>query len=182
VLYTGRLDAEKQMEVWLQAAALLSEHVDVQFLIGGHGSERPQLEVLSRRLGLEKRLHFFGYLSEEEYPLVYHLADVFCLTSEVELQSIATLEAISSGLPAVGVRAGALPELIRGGENGYLAAPRDVPALAQGLLRILSDAARRREMGQCSRTIAQQHDLRTTIRRYEEFLMDASHARGLARA
>jgi 1,2-diacylglycerol 3-alpha-glucosyltransferase len=182
VLYTGRLDAEKRMDVWLQAAALLSKQVDVQFLIGGHGSERPRLEQLCRSLGLDERLHFFGYLSEDEYPLVYHLADVFCLTSEVELQSIATLEAISSGLPAVGVRAGALPEIIRDGENGYLADSGDVPALARGLHRILSDAPRKREMGQCSRTIAEQHDLGTTIRRYEELLMHASHARSLAHA
>jgi glycosyltransferase involved in cell wall biosynthesis len=181
VLYTGRLDAEKQMGVWLRAAALVARQMDVQFLIGGNGSERARLELLSAELGLEDRVHFFGYLSEEEYPLVYRLADVFCLTSEVELQSIATLEAISSGLPAVGVRAGALPELIQGGDNGHLALPGDAVGVAEGLLHVLSNAAQRREMGRHSRTIAQHHDVSTTIKRYEEFLMDASHARGPAR-
>ena len=106
VLYTGRLDAEKQMDVWLHAAAVLTRALDVQFLVGGKGSERTRLEALAQELGLDGRLHFFGYLSDEEYPQVYRLADAFCITSEVELQSIATLEAIASGVPAVGVRAG----------------------------------------------------------------------------
>jgi 1,2-diacylglycerol 3-alpha-glucosyltransferase len=182
VLYTGRLDAEKRMDVWLHAAALLSKKVDVQFLVGGKGSERVRLEALSRHLGLEGRLHFFGYLSEEEYPLVYRLADVFCITSEVELQSIATLEAIASGLPAVGVRAAALPELIHDGHNGYLAEPGDSIGVAQRLYQVLSDASRMREMGRCSRTISEQHDLSKTIESYELFLMEASHTQGLARA
>jgi glycosyltransferase involved in cell wall biosynthesis len=170
------------MEAWLRAAALLSRQVDAQFLVGGNGSERERLEALSRHLGLECRLQFFGYLSEEEYPLVYRLADVFCITSEVELQSIATLEAISTGLPVVGVRAGARPELIRHGENGYLAEPGDPVGVAQGLLRILSDPSGRREMGRCSRTISEQHDLNKTIEAYENLLMKSSRRMSVAAA
>jgi glycosyltransferase involved in cell wall biosynthesis len=182
VLYTGRLDAEKQMDAWLHAAALLSRQVDAQFLVGGNGSERTRLEALSRHLGLESRLHFFGYLSEAEYPLVYRLADVFCITSEVELQSIATLEAISSGLPAVGVRAGALPELIRHGENGYLAEPGDAIGVARGLYDVLSDNNHRRDMARCSRTISEQHDLTKTMEAYELFLIEASEKTSVGRA
>jgi 1,2-diacylglycerol 3-alpha-glucosyltransferase len=182
VLYTGRLDAEKQMDVWLRAAALLAKKADVQFLVGGKGSERMRLEVLCRHLGLEGRVCFFGYLPEDLYPSVYRLADVFCITSEVELQSIATLEAISSGLPVVAVRAAALPELVHDGRNGYLAEPGDSIGVALHLHRLLSDVTRMREMGRCSRTIAEQHDLSMTIERYELFLMAASRTAELARA
>lgn len=182
VLYAGRLDSEKQMDVWLQAAALLSGRIDVQFLVGGQGSERIRLEALVRHLSLEGRLHFFGYLNEEEYPLVYRLADVFCITSEVELQSIATLEAISSGLPVVGVRAAALPELIHDGRNGFLADPGDSEILAQRLYHVLSDAPLRREMGFRSRIIAEQHELIKTIEAYELLLMETSRMEGSAQA
>lgn len=177
VLYTGRLDAEKQMDVWLRAAAVLVRALDIQFLVGGKGSERVRLEALSRELGLDTRLHFSGYLSDDEYPLVYRLADAFCITSEVELQSISTLEAIASGLPAVGVRAGALPELIRDGENGYLAEPGDSIGIAESLHRLLSDRDRLSEMGRRSRTISEQHDLHQTVARYEVILTEACHAK-----
>ncbi len=177
VLYTGRLDAEKQMDVWLRAAAVLVRALDVQFLVGGKGSERARLEALSRELGLEGRLHFFGYLADDEYPLVYRLADAFCVTSEVELQSISTLEAIASGVPAVGVRAGALPELIRDGENGFLADPGDSIGIARNLHRLFSNRDRLSEMGRCSRTISEQHDLNQTVARYEVILTEACHAK-----
>jgi 1,2-diacylglycerol 3-alpha-glucosyltransferase len=176
VLYTGRLDAEKQMDVWLRAAAVLARTFDVQFLVGGTGSERTRLEGLSKDLGLNSRLQFFGYLSEEEYPLVYRLADVFCITSEVELQSIATLEAIATGVPAVGVRAAALPELIRDDENGCLAEPGDVIGVAARLKSVLSNPDRLCEMRRCSRTIAERHDMHYTLERYEEMFMHACGA------
>jgi 1,2-diacylglycerol 3-alpha-glucosyltransferase len=177
VLYTGRLDAEKQMDLWLRAAALLVRSLDVQFLVGGKGSERPRLEALSQELGLSSRLHFFGYLSEDDYPLVYRLADAFCITSEVELQSIATLEAIASGLPAVGVRAAALPELIHHGENGYLAEPGDAIGIAGHLYQVLSNGGLMSEMGRCSRTIAEQHDLNDTVESYEVILAEVQRAK-----
>lgn len=177
VLYTGRLDAEKRMDVWLRAAAQLAQSADVQFLVGGKGSERSRLESLARELDLERRLHFCGYLSDEEYPSIYRLADVFCMTSEVELQSIATLEAIASGVPAVGVRAAALPELIQDGVNGFLAEPGDVSGIARRLGDVLSDPVGRSEMGQHSRTISQQHDLNLTVERYEVFLQDVCRAK-----
>lgn len=177
VLYTGRLDAEKQMDVWLRAAALLVRALDVQFLVGGKGSERARLEALSEELGLDRRLHFFGYLSDDEYPSVYRLADAFCITSEVELQSIATLEAIASGLPAVAVRAGALPELVREGENGYLADPGDSIGIARELYRLLSDRNLLSETGRASRTISEQHDLNQTVARYDVILTEACQAK-----
>lgn len=180
VLYTGRLDAEKQMDVWLHAAALLAGSMDVQFLVGGKGSERARLESLAGHLGLRHRVTFFGYLSEDQYPLIYRLADAFCITSEVELQSIATLEAMASGLPAVGVRAAALPELIQHGLNGYLAEAGDAAGIAQHLHRLLHDTVIRRTMSEYSRTISEQHKLSTTIERYELFLRHSLRTEVLA--
>jgi 1,2-diacylglycerol 3-alpha-glucosyltransferase len=177
VLYTGRLDAEKQMDVWLRAAAVLARALDVQFLVGGKGSERTRLEALAKELGLDRRLHFFGYLSDEEYPLIYRLADAFCITSEVELQSIATLEAIASGVPAVGVSAAALPELIVNGLNGFLADPGDSIGIARHLHQLLSSPDLGSEMGRRSRTIAERHDLSHTIASYEVILTEACLAK-----
>lgn len=167
VLYTGRLDAEKQMDVWIHAASILSRRLDVQFLVGGNGPERPRLERLARDLGLDGRVRFLGYLHDDFFPLVYRLADVYCITSPVELQSIGTLEAIASGLPAVGVRAGALPELIRDGDNGLLAEPGDAGGVAAALEAVLRRPEAAGRMAGASRTIARHHDLGETVARYE---------------
>jgi glycosyltransferase involved in cell wall biosynthesis len=170
VLYTGRLDAEKEMDVWLRAAAIVARSVDVQFLVGGNGSERARLEAMVPDLGLHEHVRFGGYLHDKDFPHLYNLADVYCITSRVELQSISTLEAIASGIPCVGVRGGALPELIHDEENGSLCPPGDEQAIADALLALLNDPAGRATMGQRSREIAVPHALEDTLSAYELFL------------
>ncbi|MGH2444248.1 MAG: glycosyltransferase, partial [Chloroflexota bacterium] len=159
VLYTGRLDAEKQMDVWLRAAAHLRQSYDAQFIVGGEGGDRSRLEQLARDLDLTPSTRFIGYLPSNDLPDLYALADVYFITSPVELQSISTLEALAAGLPVVGVRSGALPELILHGENGYCAAPGDAKGLAHHLLEILQDAAGQCRMRECSSNVAAGHQL-----------------------
>jgi 1,2-diacylglycerol 3-alpha-glucosyltransferase len=170
VLYTGRLDAEKEMDVWLRAAAIVRRSIDVQFVVGGNGSERARLQSLAARLGLDGHVHFVGYLDEKAFPDVYALADLYCITSRVELQSISTLEAIASGLAIVGVHAGALPELILNGQNGRLCEPGNENEVSAAIVDILEDEARRATMGVRSRELAMTHALEATVSAYDEFL------------
>jgi 1,2-diacylglycerol 3-alpha-glucosyltransferase len=173
VLYTGRLDAEKQMDVWLDAAALVLRHGEAQFVVGGRGTDAERLMERMRRLGIEQAVHFIGYLPDDEYPTIYRLADVYFITSPVELQSITTLEAVSSGLPVVGVRAQALPELVHDDWNGYCVQPGNAIEAAGQLTRLLSDATARAGMGRRSREIALGHNLEESVAAYETLLHDA---------
>lgn len=172
VLYTGRLDAEKDMGVWIRAAARAGN--GAQYVIGGHGADRARLEDLSRTLGLASSVRFIGYLPDHDFPDLYRLADIYFITSPVELQSISTLEALASGLPVVGVRAGALPELIHHDRNGYLVPPGD-SVTAGALLNTLAEAPEiRRIMGSASRAIAETHDLGQSVMHYERLLQRAA--------
>ena len=76
-------------------------------------------------------------------PGLYRLADVFAIASEAELQSLTTLEAMATGLPVAGVDACALGELVRPGENGFLAAPGNAAELAASLDLLCRDASLR---------------------------------------
>jgi glycosyltransferase involved in cell wall biosynthesis len=174
VLYTGRLDAEKQMDVWLRAAQEVAYVHDVQFLVGGRGTDDSRLRALAERVGLARRLHFMGYLDDSVYPAVYRLADVYCITSPVELQSISTLEAVASGLPVVAVRAGALPELVLDGENGYCVEPGNHQETARAIMILLRDDDKRVQMGRRSRAVALGHEVDRCVEAYESLLMAAA--------
>jgi glycosyltransferase involved in cell wall biosynthesis len=179
VLYTGRLDAEKEMTTWLQTAARLAQRTDVQLVIGGEGADRPRLETLVRGLGLERRARFIGYVPDSELPQLYRLADVYLITSPVELQSISTLEAMASGVPIVAVDAGALPELVRDGLNGYLVIPGNWEGAARAVMKVLEDENLRRSMSRQSRDLALEHSIGFTIDAYERlFEQTAIRARG----
>jgi glycosyltransferase involved in cell wall biosynthesis len=171
VLYTGRLDDEKDMPTWIRAAAMALKEVDAHLVIGGQGTARPALERLARDLGIEQHVTFPGYYPVAQLPRLYQSASVYCITSAVELQSISTLEALASGLPVVAAQARALPELVEDGVNGYLARPGDPQAFAAALVRLV----RAPELGQCmgaaGRRRAEEHSLGVVARRHEQLLL-----------
>jgi glycosyltransferase involved in cell wall biosynthesis len=167
VLYAGRLDAEKCMDVWVRAIPRVLEQVDAHFVIGGDGSERRALDELVKALGVSHAVTFIGFRPDDEYPSLFSLADAFAITSPSELQSVVTLEAAASGLPIIAVCAGALPELVSDGENGYLVPVGDSDSVAMAIAKVLIDPTRRQTMGTASRAIATRHDFGRTLDGYE---------------
>lgn len=168
VLYAGRIDPEKRLDLWLEAAYLvLQSGFDAQFLIVGDGAEVRQMSHLAEKLGIAAKVKFAGFLGDADYPRVFSLADVFAISSPAELQSIVTLEAAASGLPLVAVNAGALPELVEDGGNGFLFALDDAEEMAGAVQRLLVNPSLRAQMGRGSRMIAVTHDIERTIEGYE---------------
>jgi glycosyltransferase involved in cell wall biosynthesis len=178
VLYTGRLDPEKSMDVWLRAARATVGSCQAQFLVGGQGVDRERLEALAADLELQNHLRFIGYLPADRYPDLYRLADVYCIAAPVELQSISTLEAVSSGVPVVAVKAGALPELVHHEVNGLLVPSGDSRAMSRALVALLNDSDRRVGMGAAGRRLALEHALDRSLDRYESFLSAAAARAG----
>lgn len=179
VLYTGRLDAEKRLDTWLEAAALVrSKGVDAQFMLVGDGSEAKHLLRLIEKLDLEDSVRWAGFLDDADYERVFSLATAFAIASPAELQSIVTLEAAASGLPIVAVNAGALPELVRDGFNGYLFPEDDAGAMANRLADVLGDEAAAKRMGRRSRLIALPHDIERTIDSYERLFRTVTGSTG----
>jgi len=177
LLYTGRLDAEKDMNTWLRAAARIPASLDTHLVVGGEGTDRPRLERLAADLGLTGRITFPGYLPARDLPLLYQAADAYCITSAVELQSITTLEAAASGLPVIAARVGALPELVEDGITGYLAGQGDVEGFARGMTRVLADPDAGRAMGLAGRARAERHALSMVGRAHESLLASVVNER-----
>ncbi|GLU47796.1 glycosyltransferase [Nocardiopsis ansamitocini] len=168
MVFVGRLDEEKRIDDLIRSLPRLLNHRDVQLALVGTGQRRAELQQLADDLGVAERVRFLGFVSDEELPLVYVAADLFAIGSVAELQSIATLEAMSTGLPVVAADALALPHLVRSGRNGYLYPPGDVATLTQRLLAVLESPERTASMGAASREIAQTHDHRRSLDRFEE--------------
>ena len=170
VLFVGRLTTEKHVGVTLEAVArLVPEIPDITFDIVGGGDQRRNLELTAQRLGIADRVVFHGRVSEEELRAAYTKADVFAIASIAELQSIATMEAMASGLPVVGANAVALPHLVHDGENGYLFEPGDVDDLADKLKRVLTASPEEYlRMQQASLDGVDIHDIQKTLDTFEK--------------
>lgn len=168
VLFLGRVEAEKHIEELLRAAAALDPALDVKVEIIGDGEQRPALEKLASQLGIAHRVHFAGHAPEDYLKQQLTRASVFAMPSRAELQSIATMEAMASGLPVIGAHAMALPHLIHDGENGYLFEPGNVEQFAQLLTRVFTmPHDELLELKRESLRIVQSHDINRTLDTFE---------------
>lgn len=174
VLFVGRLDAEKNVDVLLRALPLLPAGLPVVAEIVGDGSCRRDLEELARTLGVADRVVFHGLVSDQEVIDAYARCDVFCMPGTAELQSLATMEAMAAGMPVVAADAMALPHLVHPGRNGLLFPPGDAPALAAALATVLGSATGRAHMGEASREIIARHDIEATLDAFESLYCEAT--------
>ncbi|MDR9363175.1 MAG: glycosyltransferase [Microbacteriaceae bacterium] len=168
VLFVGRLDYEKRLDILLRAIQQISSEVDVQLDIVGNGGERDNLKILSKELQIEDRVNFLGFVTEEELPKTYERTTVFAMPSIAELQSIATMEAMASGRPVIAADAMALPHLVHSGDNGYLYQPEDATELAGRLREVLTaDEQELERLSENSLHLIQAHDITNTLNIFE---------------
>ncbi len=167
ILYIGRLDKEKRVDVLVKALGLLKNTVSFHAVIAGTGEQYELLQTLVRKLQLQKYITFLGMLPEEELVSLYNIATVFVMPSTAELQSLVTMEAMAIGKPIIGARAGALPYLIKPEENGYLFTPDDTNDLADKLTRILTNDTLQRSMGASSLQLIQKHEIHFIVKELE---------------
>jgi 1,2-diacylglycerol 3-alpha-glucosyltransferase len=167
LLYVGRLDKEKKIDVVLRALPDISRVTGVHLVLAGLGKEKQNLEALAEKLGIRKAVTFTGFVPDEDLQNIYRVADLFVTAGIAELQSIVTMEAMASGLPVVAVNAMALPELVHNGENGYLFSDGDSEMLAERVIAILANRALRARMSEKSLEIIKDHDINKTVEKYE---------------
>lgn len=168
ILFVGRVTGEKHIDVLIKAVAKLDPELDAKLEIVGGGDLMNQLKKLAHDVGIADRTTFTGYLDDDELKAAYTNATVFAIPSIAELQSIATMEAMSSGLPVVAANAMALPHLVHPGENGYLFEPEDVDELAAMLTKVLTAShAELTRLKRNSMKLIAPHDIERTLTTFE---------------
>ena len=152
VLFVGRLVPEKAPGALVEVAALLRDSgIDVVVDIVGTGPLRKALAEAIVSYGVADRVRLAGPLGQDELPLRYAAADVFCLPSLAEGLPVVLMEAMASGLPVVTTRLSAIPELVSNGVSGLLVPPGRVEELADALATLDGAPARRDELGAAGR-------------------------------
>jgi glycosyltransferase involved in cell wall biosynthesis len=91
-----------------------------------------------------------------ELQALFESADIFCLPTQADFSSIASLEAMATGLPVVVGGVGGIPELIEHGKTGFLVEPGDVKTLSQALQPLIEDRALRLNVGRAARQACEQ--------------------------
>lgn len=159
LMYAGRVERLKGIEILIQAVAGMEEEDDVTLLvIGGkeNDPERQRLEQVVSRLGISDHVRFLQSVKQDQLPKYYSAADVCVFPSYYESFGLAALEAMACGTPVVASRVGGLPSILREGETGYLIPSRCPAAFIQRLEILLANDHLRTMMGRAARERALQ--------------------------
>jgi 1,2-diacylglycerol 3-alpha-glucosyltransferase len=168
ILVVGRLAKDKKIDVLIRAMRDVTSTHEAYLLLVGRGDDRERLQHLVERLELQDTVRFLGFVPEEDLPALYRHADIFAIASDVEVQSIPTLQAAATGLPIIAAEAAALPELVETNRNGHLVPPGDPAAFATAIREILDDPELAKRLGQASLEIGRRHAEQNTFDAYEE--------------
>ena len=168
LVYAGRLAAEKNIDTILRAVARLQEEGrPVTLALAGHGGARPHLEALAAELGIAGLVLFTGTLDKRRLARLFQQAEIFVNMSESETQSMALLQAMACGLPAIGANCRALPEFISDA-HGFVIDPRDHMALAERIGLLLGNSGMRATLGRNAVAFAGRFSIAAVADQWEE--------------
>ncbi len=155
ILYTGRLSAEKGVEILVRAHALLQSPSAPALYIVGSGPGQQRLEHLIRKLHIENRTTIVPACSD--IRSYYQCADIFVMPSFHEGISNSILEAMACALPVVATAVSGNTDLVRHRHNGLLVPPKNPATLAAAIDELLNAPDTARTMGVSGRHIAETH-------------------------
>lgn len=145
VLFVGRLAEVKGPDLALQAVARAPW---ARLVVVGDGPMAPALRRQAAELGLADRVVWAGARPHREVPRYLAAADAVILSSRSEGSPNAVLEALGCGRPVAAFAVGGVPELVRPGREGELAAPGDPDDLARALGAVLAQDWRPEELAE----------------------------------
>lgn len=116
IVHVGRVSYEKDIDMVIRAMS----KVDAHLLIVGKGPAKDDMEKLVGELDLDDKITFTGFVSDEELPRFYNMADMVISASKFETQGLTILEAMATGKPVACRNGRAFAEIVKDGVNGYL--------------------------------------------------------------
>jgi glycosyltransferase involved in cell wall biosynthesis len=157
----------KGHEGLVDASVLVRRSVpDARFVLVGRGPFEGGVRRRAREMGVDASFVFAGY--REDATRIMTAFDVLAVPSVYDGLSIALLEAMDLGVPAVLTRVGGNPEVVSDGQDGLVVPPADPEALSDGIVALLRDPSLRARLGEAAKRRAADFDIRTAVRRTEE--------------
>lgn len=152
VLYVGSIEERKNLMLLAKALKLVPGHIKAVAV----GKKTPYTDKVQKFLksnGLQDRIIFLHKVPFTDLPSIYQMATIFCYPSRIEGFGIPLLEALNSGIPAIGCTGSCLEEA--GGPSSVYVGPDDDRALAKALIRIWDDRQLQHQMVEAGYKYAQ---------------------------
>jgi glycosyltransferase involved in cell wall biosynthesis len=179
VVYVGRLEAYKRIDLVLEAIAQLAvRYPDLRLALLGRGAERSRLERRADALGIRNRVEFAGFVSDAERDAWLARSRVCVCASHKEGFGLTVIEANAVGTPNVASDAPGLRDTVRHGETGFLVAGPDPARFAERIDALLGDDALAERMSRAALAWSQRFDWEIAAGAMERSLHRAAESGG----
>ena len=173
IISVGELNKNKNHAVIIKALAELKDD-NVHYFLAGNGPLKNELIDLAKSCSVSENVHFLGY--RRDVPALFKCADVFAFPSRREGLGMASIEAMSSGLPIVTSDRHGINDYSENGKTGYKYHPDDYKGFAEGIGKILADNELKRNMGEYNKRMAKNFTVEASmdalVKIYKELLND----------
>lgn len=167
ILSVGRLVRRKGFDRVIEnLPVLLAEDLDVYYLVCGQGPMEPELRSLASGLGVEERVLFAGYVSDEQLAGCYAACDLFSMLTffdakdnSIEGFGIVYTEAGYFSKPVVASRVGGVEDAVRHGETGILVDPNSSDEISKTLYQLCADQQLRERLGHGGQKLAKHRQI-----------------------
>ena len=158
VLHVGRLAKEKNVCDIIAPFAEFAKRKNVVLKMVGKGCEQENLKYLVKQLKLANKVKLLDWVSRSKLPEIYNSADIFITLSKSETFGIVILEAMACGLPIIGAKATAIPELVTDKKNGFLVNKNNKKYIVEKLNELFYKKNLRKKMAINSLLTAQKYE------------------------
>jgi len=165
LVYAGRVAREKNMEFLLRTFAEVTPVVkNLSLLIIGGGQKQivDEIKALPQKLGISEHVIFTGMIAYDSLPSYLAMCDIFTTASVSEVHPLSVIEAMSAGLPVVGIHSPGISDTVEDGKTGFLTA-HDREAYAAALTRLSLDPGLIHQMGAAAREASNAYAVESTM-------------------
>jgi len=166
LVYAGRLAPEKNINFLLESFAGIAQTIsNVYLLIVGGGKKQfeEELQNYITELGIANRIRIIGMIPYEDIPSYLSMCDIFVTTSVAESFGMSTVEAMSAGLPIMGIHSAGTSDIVEEEKTGFLSTEH-VAAFTAKLMYLCLYPNLRKEMGLAARDASKQYDIERTTK------------------
>jgi glycosyltransferase involved in cell wall biosynthesis len=148
VLFIGRLEDQKDLPTLFKTVKkVIQSQPKTLFLIIGDGKKSSEIKALEVTLGIKDNLLFLGWVDYFDLPKYYAVSDAFILTSKYETSPRVVIFACLSRKPIVATDVSGVKDFVEEGKNGFVVSVGDEEGLAKGVLALIGNVEKAREMG-----------------------------------
>ncbi len=171
VAYIGRLSEEKGILNFMEALPrILDKRSGISFLIGGDGQLRGRVEEYLGKANLNSQVKFAGWIPHDELPGYLNDVRLLVLPSYTEALPNIMLEAMACGTPVLATTVGAIPDIIKDGETGFIMEDNSPDCIARNITRALEHPDLEKIADNAYAFVESEYTYEAAVERYRKIL------------